>query len=417
MTPSRFPSDIDIAIIGAGAAGLAAARALADSNLSVLVLEARDRIGGRSQTLTLPGGIIFDLGCGWLHSADQNGFVPVARELGFEINTERPPWQQQSFDVGFPKAERLKFMDALNAYYDRAEAAAELPHDSAASEWLEPGNHWNPMIDAVSSYVNGCELDKVSIYDFDAYEDTEINWRVRRGYGALIAAFGAPCPVALDAPVTLIDHSGARIRIETARGTLSAARVIVTVPTNLIARKTVRFHPALPAKVAAAAGLPLGLADKVMLALDEPEGLPVDGNLRGAMDRTAIGSYHLRPQGQPCIEGYFGGSFARTLEDAGEGALAQHSIDEIVGLLGSDFRRKLTPLKASRWAHDRFANGSYSHALPGHAADRATLAAPVNGRIFFAGEATSPHFFSTAHGAKESGERAAREATESTLKL
>ena len=86
-----------------------------------------------------------------------------------------------------------------------------------------------------------------------------------------------------------------------------------------------------------------------------------------------------------------------------------HSIDEIAGFLGNDFRRKLKPLKESRWAHDPFARGSYSHALPGHAGKRAVLAAPVNGRLFFAGEATSSNFFSTAHGARDSGERAAME--------
>ncbi|CEG10144.1 Monoamine oxidase [Afipia felis] len=110
-----------------------------------------------------------------------------------------------------------------------------------------------------------------------------------------------------------------------------------------------------------------------------------------------------------CIEGYFGGSFARELEDAGDGALVQAAIDEIAGLLGNDVRKKLTPLASSRWAHDEFARGSYSHALPGHAGDRAVLAAPVDGRLFFAGEATSPNFFSTAHGALESGFRAAKE--------
>jgi monoamine oxidase len=125
--------------------------------------------------------------------------------------------------------------------------------------------------------------------------------------------------------------------------------------------------------------------------------------------RTAMGSFHLRPFGHPCIEGFFGGSFARQLEDAGDGALAAQAIDEIVALLGSDFRRRLKPLAESRWAHDPFARGSYSHALPGHAGDRAILAAPVDGRIFFAGEATSPNFFTTAHGARDSGERAAGE--------
>jgi len=404
-----LPSEVDVAIIGAGAAGLGAAHALQNSGLSVVVLEARDRVGGRGHTIMASPEITFDLGCGWLHSADENSFVPIAERLNFEIDKTRPPWREQSFDTGFPLEERAEFIAALDAFYDRAEQAATSGRDGPASDWLEAGNRWNPMIDAISTYINGAELDRVSILDMDAYEDTEINWRVRRGYGALMAAYGAPCPLALNTQVTLIDHSGQRVRIETSRGKLTADKVIVTVPTNLIADETIRFHPALPAKVEAARGLPLGLADKVMLALDQPDALPKDGNLRGATMRTAMGTYHLRPFGQPCIEGFFGGRFALELEDAGDGALAAQSIDEIAGFLGNDFRRKLKPLAESRWAHDPFARGSYSHALPGHAGARAVLAAPVDERLFFAGEATSPNFFSTAHGARDSGERAALE--------
>ncbi len=182
------------------------------------------------------------------------------------------------------------------------------------------------------------------------------------------------------------------------------------LPTDLIAAEAPRFHPALPAKVEAAAMLPLGLADKVTLALENPEDMPKDGNLRGMTMRTATGAYHLRPFGQACIEGFFGGRFARELEAAGEGAPAAAAIEEIVALLGNNMRRRLTPLAESRWAQDPFARGSYSHALPGHADKRAVLAAAVDGRIFFAGEATSPDFFTTAHGAQQSGVRAAREA-------
>ena len=406
---SSLPSEVDIAIVGAGAAGLGAARALENSGLSTIVLEARDRVGGRGHTIMAAPDITFDMGCGWLHSADKNSFVEIAERLNFEIDKTRPPWREQSFDTGFPLEERLDFIKAIDAFYDRAEEATKSGRDSAASRYLEPGNRWNPMIDAISTYVNGSELDRVSILDMDAYEDTEINWRVRRGYGALMAAYGAPCPLALNCNVTLIDHSGKRVRLETSRGSLSAGQVIVTVPTNLIADEAVRFHPALPAKVTAARGLPLGLADKVMLALEKPDALPKDGNLRGATMRTAMGSFHLRPFGQACIEGYFGGRFARQLEHAGDGALAAQSIDEIAALLGNDYRRILKPLAQSRWAHDPFARGSYSHALPGHAGDRAVLAAPVDGRLFFAGEATSPNFFSTAHGARDTGERAAGE--------
>jgi monoamine oxidase len=370
--------------------------------------------------------VIFDVGCGWLHSADQNSFVPIAKQLNFEIDRTLPPWRDRAFGEVFPEREREQFFHAIDDFYDRLEQATLVGKDCAAnlylepgnrwnpmidaiSTYLEPGNRWNPMIDAISTYVNGCELDQVSVLDVNAYEDSGHNWRVRRGYGAMMAAYGAALPVAFNCNVTLIDHSQERLRIETSLGTLTAEKVIVTVPTNLIADQAIRFSPALPSKVNAAAGLPLGVDDKVTLALSEPEALPTDGNLRGLTMRTEMGTYHLRPFGQPCIEGFFGGRYAKALEDAGDGAFAAAAIDEIVSFLGNDFRSKLKPLRESRWTLDPFARGSYSHALPGHAGDRAILAAPVDDRLFFAGEATSPNFFSTAHGARDSGERAARE--------
>jgi len=402
-----LPSSVDVVIIGAGAAGLGAAHALKDCGLNVIVLEARDRVGGRGYTVQAAPDVIFDVGCGWLHSADQNSFVAIAEQLDFEIDNTLPPWRDRAFGDAF--LERDDFFRAIDAFYDRLDQAARQGEDVPANLYLEPGNRWNPMIDAISTYVNGCELDRVSVLDAYAYQDTGINWRVRRGYGALMAAYGAALPLAFNCNVTLIDHSARRLRIETSHGALTADKAIITLPTNLIADEALRIFPALPAKVDAAAGLPLGVDDKVTLLLAQPQALPKDGNLRGATMRTETGTYHIRPFGQPCIEGFFGGRYARALEDAGEGAIAQAGIDEIVSFLGNDFRRKLTPLAESRWALDPFARGSYSHALPGHAGDRAILAAPVDNRLFFAGEATSPDFFTTAHGARDSGERAASE--------
>jgi monoamine oxidase len=348
-----LPSNVDVAIIGAGAAGLGAAHALKNSGLSVIVLEARDRVGGRAHTIQAAPDVVFDVGCGWLHSANQNSFVGIAEQLGFEINKDLPPWRERAHGKAFPQADRDDFIRALDQFYDRAEQAAieaeRTGRDQPAALYLEPGNRWNPMIDAISTYINGVELDRVSILDMDAYDDTDLNWRIRCGYGALVAAYGAACLLALNCAVKLIDHSGKRVRIETTQGTLTSDKVIVTVPTNLIADEAIRFHPALPAKVDAARGLPLGLADKVTLALDEPEVLPSEGNLRGATMRTGMGTYHLRPFSQPCIEGFFGGRYARQLEDAGDGAIAAAAIDEITGFLGNDFRRKLKPLAESRW--------------------------------------------------------------------
>lgn len=408
-----LPSTMDVAIIGAGAAGLGAAHALKGSGLSAIVLEARQRIGGRACTIQASPEVTFDIGCGWLHSADHNSFVDIARQLGFAVDKTRPPWRERAYNAAFPKAEREDFIRALDAFFERiaeaAKACMATGSDAPASRSLEPGNRWNGMIDAICTYLNGCELDEMSTVDFEAYRDTELNWRVRRGYGALVAAYGADCPVVLDCNVTRVDHAGMRVRIETSRGTLTADKVIITVPTNLIADEAIRFSPALPGKVEAAKGLPLGLDNKVVLALGDGRDFPSDSGLRGISATARAGGFQLRPFGQPCIEGFYGGSFAREIEASGEGALSAQAIDDVVKLLGSGIRKRLRPLAESRWGADPLARGAYSHALPGRAGQRSVLATPVDDRLFFAGEATSPDFFSTAHGARDSGERAAME--------
>ncbi|MDU6376047.1 MAG: FAD-dependent oxidoreductase, partial [Bradyrhizobium sp.] len=333
---SSLPSSIDIAIIGAGAAGLGAAHALQGRGVSCIVLEARDRIGGRAHTIMASPDVTFDLGCGWLHSADRNAFVAIAEQLSFTIDKSRPPWRDQAYEAAFPREERAEFIGALEAFFTRTAEAAARGHDAPASDYLEPGNRWNGMIDAICTYLNGCELEQMSLLDFEAYADTEVNWRIRRGYGALVAAYGAGLPIALNCNVTLIDHGDTRIRLTTSQGTLTADKVIVTVPTNLIADEAIRFRPPLPAKVEAAAGLPLGLDNKVTLALDGWEHLPKDSGMRGRSHTARVGSFQLRPFGQPCIEGFYGGSFAREIEAAGAGALAAQAIDDVVALLGHD---------------------------------------------------------------------------------
>jgi monoamine oxidase len=209
--------------------------------------------------------------------------------------------------------------------------------------------------------------------------------------------------------VSLLRHDGPRLSLETPRGVISARAAIVCVPTAILAAGALRILPELPDKLAAAEGLPLGLADKVFLKLLEPDAFAVEAMVYGDSDRTATGSYHLRPLGRPIIEAFFGGAHARELEAQGPGAAAAFAIEELVGVYGSGLRDRVSVLAETAWSRDPWARGSYSHALPGRAGERTVLAAPVDGRLFFAGEACSPHAFSTAHGAWETGERAARE--------
>ena len=407
--------DVDVAIVGAGAAGIGAARWLQAHGRSVLVLEARDRIGGRAKTVTVAGDIPVDLGCGWLHSADRNPLTTLARETGFSVDETLPTWGERLRRHGLPEREQADWQRTRNAFWsrlDRASASGE--PDRAASELLDPGNRWNAMLDAINTWVSGAELDRVSVHDLARYKDSGVNWRVVEGYGALIAALGREVPVRLRMPVRRIDWSGAGVALETDAGTVRAAAAIITAPPTVLAAGAIRFAPELPPeKLAAAHGLPLGADDKLFLSLPDDVLPEIGANcfLIGAADRTETGSYQVRPHGRPTIEAFFGGRLARDLGQAGgKPAMAAFACDELAGLFGNEIRACLTPLAASGWSQDERARGAYSYATPGHAGDRATLAAPLAGRLFFAGEACHPHYFSTAHGAFESGITAADQA-------
>jgi monoamine oxidase len=406
---SSTPDDVEVVVVGAGAAGLGAALRLAAARVSFTLLEARGRAGGRAHTVNL-GAFPLDLGCGWLHSADRNPWTRIAAEAGFTINKTDPAWGTQSYDLGFSRDDQDAFALALRRFHERLEAIGPGGSDLRAAELLEPDCRFNPLLNAVSSYVNGVELDRVSVQDSNRYTDTGINWRVVEGYGTVIAAQAAGLPIRFNCPVTLIDHSGKRLAVETTQGRLNSDKAIVTVPTPVLAAQEIKFRPELTDKAAAASVLPLGLADKVIMAVDGPERLSADGHLIGNPSKTATGSYHLRPFGRPLVEGFFGGQLAHELETAGRGAFFDFAVAELTGLFGSDIRIRLRPLIETSWGSDLLARGSYSYALPGHADARAALATPVDGRLFFAGEACSRHDFTTAHGAYLTGIKAAEEA-------
>ncbi len=269
-------------------------------------------------------------------------------------------------------------------------------------------HRWRPFIDGISSFINGAELDRLSVRDYLAYEDasTDDNWRLPEGYGAFIAAQGAAVPRALETQVRSLTVNG-DVVLTTNRGAIHARTAIVAVSTAVLGRGDIRFTPAVDDHLQAASRLPLGLADKVYLALAQPQAVPPESHLLGRIDSAATGSYYLRPLGLPVIECFLGGACARELERLGPDAAFAFVIEELKSLLGAGFARSLAPITATRWRQERTIGGSYSHALPGHADARRVLATPVNERLCFAGEACSRTDFSTAHGAWESGLRAA----------
>jgi len=402
-------NDVEVAVVGGGAAGLAAARRLSRANVGCLILEARSRLGGRAWTVPGPSGSALDVGCGWLHSADRNPWVAIAQEQHRTIDKTPPPWRRRSLAYGFPEGGQREFLEAQEKFYERVSDRAQKEPDVSAAALFEPGCRWNQLINAVGTYISGAELENVSTRDFDNFDDTGVNWRIVEGYGATIAGCRGSLPVALGCAVLAIDHSGKRLKIETTQGRITADRVIVTLPSAIIAHVEDLFVPRLPEKTRAAEGLPLGLTNKLFMSLEGADEFEEDSRLFGATDRTATAAYHLRPFGRPQIEAFFGGHLAAELEAAGVNAFFNFAVSELAGVLGDAFAKRVTPICIHRWGADPFSRGSYSYARPGMTDCRTKLAAPVDERLFFAGEACSPHDFSTAHGAWITGVVAAEQ--------
>jgi monoamine oxidase len=278
--------DAEVVVIGGGAAGIGAARRLQEAGVKALVVEARNRLGGRAWTVEA-GGSAIDLGCGWLHSAARNPWTTIAEAQGRTIDRTPPPWARTTSQLRLTPAEANEMRAALWALHERADALPESEPDRPLADFLEPGARWNAIIDAVSSYYSGAALARVSARDLARYADDGVNWRVVEGYGAVIVAHGAGLDVAFDCVVMRIDHGGRRIRIETKRGIVEADAAIVTLPSALIAADEELFAPALPDKTRAAAGLPLGCDDKLFLSLAGAEDFEPDSRAFGDPRRAA----------------------------------------------------------------------------------------------------------------------------------
>ncbi|MDR7144737.1 monoamine oxidase [Rhizobium sp. BE258] len=405
----KMTSDYDVAIIGAGAAGIAAARELVNAGLTVIILEASDRVGGRAWTVDLRE-MPLDMGCGWLHSAQRNPLVAVGLKCGLTIERGESAWQSQWRDLRFSKDEQSSAKSAWDGFQQRLRHQPSMT--DRASDVLKDGDRWNSYCQALSGYLNGAQLERLSVRDFLAYDNaaTEDNWRVREGYGRLIAScIPETARIRLSTPVRRVSLVSNGVHLETNRGRLSADAAILTVSTNALARGCIAFDPIVDEHLFAAGQLPLGLADKLFLELCGDHGLEPETHLLGNPYCASTGSYYIRPLGRPIIEGFYGGIGAVRIEKAGVMDAFAFAIDELASLIGNRIRPHLRPLIATNWCSMDWIHGSYSHALPRQAHARELLARPIAGRLFFAGEATHLDDFSTAHGAWESGVRAAGE--------
>jgi monoamine oxidase len=400
--------DPDVIVVGAGSAGIAAARSLIAHGLTVTILEARDRIGGRALTRRFRGHPV-DLGAHWLHAGPINPLV----KLGFERREplRRAPVDGHFFVRGRPgsRAESAA-LDRAFAMADRAMTQrAKAREDQAAARVLPPMGPQGRRVAAIHGLVSGRPLDEVSLHDFPSMEYAD-NLFIAGGLGAYVERLGKDLPVQLKAPVRAIDWSGSGVRVETAAGTLRAKAVIVTAPMAVLQQDTIRFTPALPSAVQEAIhGFTQGVYEHVVLHWP-------DSPFRGADRLASLTGTRREPPGLlTCIDGtpfhFFeldqpiAAGFDRRDAHApfrfARAVLAEH--------FGHRAIRNLSALHSTAWRNDPWSRASWAVVPPGLYPIRDTLKAPVGERIWFAGEALSRAQWGTAGGAWEEGERAAEE--------
>lgn len=398
---------VDVVIVGAGAAGIAAGRALAAEGRKAVILEARDRVGGRAWTNRDAFGFPVDMGCAWLHSADENPWTAYAREQGFPIIERLPAWGAWIGRDPIPDAIRQEWGAAFARYEALLSDAAARGIDAPIST-LIPDDKYRARFDSVVNFLMGESSEQVSSLDFARYADSQINWAVGSGLGAVVAHAARTLDVRLNTAVVEIDWSGSLINVVTSGGATQARAVIVTVPTSVLARGGVRFRPDLPAPfVEAVENIPLGATNKVFFRM-RPGMLPHSQSAHFVRTQSSsrIGSYQSWPSDQEVLLAYFGGPLARELELSG--GLESFARQELAQMFGVDFIAGIEQTLTTGWVSDPWSQGSYSYARPGMAHMRERLSDPLGDRVFFAGEACSTAYFGTIHGAFHSAIAAAR---------
>lgn len=402
--------DVDIVIVGAGAAGIAAARRARACGLSFALIEAKARIGGRCHTDRATFGATWDRGAHWLHSASINPLTRIADALGHPYLV-RENFRYRHLHLGArwaTAAERDDCNRAMDADFAAVDALGAEGLDVPASQPLDKTSRWYRLIEHVNEAISGAPPEQISTRDLWHYEDTGENWPLMRGYGALIEAHGSDVPVSLETPATAIDWAGEGVAVETPKGTIGARAAIVTLSTNVLARGLVRFTPGLPVRLQnALEAVPTGAANKVAIKFSRDVFGLADTSHASLMDerdpkRHAM-SFQIRPFGAELAVAYFGGRFALEMEAAGEAAAIDMARAALADMFGSSILDHVEKAAATQWSADPHTLGAYSCALPGHAHERAVFAEPVGERLFLAGEAVHPSWFSTVQGAYLSG--------------
>jgi monoamine oxidase len=406
---------VDIAIVGAGAAGIAAARRIAAAGRKPLILEASERIGGRCITDTQIFGVPYDPGAHWIHMPDINPVAKLAPRTGLEIY---PAPTGQRLRIGQRNAREGELEDFLAAVVrcNRAiqEAARGKVDVSCAQVLPKDIGDMMPVVEFfLGAFGCGKDLADISAMDFARSAERYIDTYCRQGFGALLAKLAEGLPVQVATPVTQIDSWGrASVELATARGRVSARAVIVTASTNVLASGRIAFAPELPKRqLDALTKLSLGSYDRIALELPgNPLGLQRDDLVFEKAESNRTAALLANVSDTPLAYIDVGGQFGRDLAAKGRREMTAFAIEWLAGLYGASIRKSVGRTHATQWNSEPWTLGAFSAAAVGGQPSRRVLMEPLRDRVFFAGEAVHETLWGTVGGAWESGERAANAA-------
>lgn len=404
------PRFTDVAIVGAGAAGIAAARRVAAAGRQYVLFEATDRVGGRCITDTRLFGVPFDLGAHWIHLPDVNPVAKLASRAGLDVYPAPPG---QKLRVGRRNAREGEMEDFLAASVRANRAIIDAGRGrvdvSGAHALPKELGDWRPSVEfLLGPYAFGKDLADISAFDYSRATERDIDAFCRQGFGTLLAKLAEGITVQLSTPVNRIDISRG-VELDTARGKLNARAVIVTASTNLLKSGKIRFYPELPKRqLDAIAGLSLGSYDRVALELpDNPLGLQRDDLVFEKTSDARTAALLANVSGTPLCFVDVAGRFGRELSARGTAEMTAFAIDWLANLYGADVKKAVGRTHATRWNDAPWIQGAASVASVGSQGARRALIEPVRERIYFAGEAAHETLWGTVGGAWESGERAA----------
>jgi len=404
-----LPREADIVVIGAGAAGIAAARRIVAANRKVIVIEAVNQIGGRCITDTSSFEVPFDRGARWMHNPDANPMFKLARSVGLEIATA-PSGQKIRIGRRNARAGETEEFLATLVRTNRAidEAARKFDASCAAALPKDLGDWASTIEFTLGASFAGKDLKDFSSVDKVRAQDRSVVFACRQGMGTLIAKLAEGIPVALSTPATRLDWSNRDVTVDTPSGRITARAAIITVSTNVLAAGSIKYASEIPKRVVdAVTKLSLGSYDHIALQLPgNPLGLSRDDVLIEQSNSTRTALLYANIGGSSLCTIDVAGSFGRDLSAQGEAAMVAFAREWVGKLFGSDVANAVKKTSATRWNASPYVLGAMSAASPGGQASRKALIDPI-GCMYLAGEATHETLWGTVDGAWESGERAA----------